>query len=270
MVWGLPGAGKTVSAVFKMQQARAEGRRVLANFHSTSRLWEFGSWQDMQDADNCLCVVDEAFSWFSSRHYHEQSKEDLGVFMQSRKSGLDLMLVVQHPDRLDKAIREVAHVYMRCSRVGPLNFIKWHDWTERNKKGYRYEMYYPTRRLLDSYFTEEIIGDRSGTKNRLGRTTAYGRLAYSWEEEGLWKVTTCSEPRATMAEMRGFEVVRGMLRKGRFVEIPKTLSVSPLLDPELEPAEVVAEVNLGRRKRSRVGESGESRNRISQVFQKRN
>jgi hypothetical protein len=254
-MWGVPGAGKTVSAVYLMQKARAQGRRVIANFHSTCGLWEFGGWEAMMDADNALCVVDEAGVWFPARQYHEQTKEDLGVFMQSRKSGLDLLLIAQHPDQIDKAIRDVCHVFQKAIRLGPLNLIKWHDWSERKKKGYRYQWYLPSQRLLESYYTEEAIGNRSGQNNRLGRTTEYGKLAWRWRVSPTAEVITIQESRSIQAQLRGYRVTAGMIRKGRFLELPPTLKIREQPKLELAPVELPLEIAYGTSRNSKSSQS---------------
>lgn len=227
IVWGKPGAGKSTYAVLRAMQERE--KVVLANFHSVDGLWEFASWEDMQGATNAVCVVDEAHMWFSARQWQKNSVDDLGTFMQSRKSGLDLVIVVQHPDRLDTAIREVAHNYVECLRFGGLNTCRLHwDWKE---KGGTWKIWVPTQKIFKQFFTTEIISTREKPFNRLGLNARHVQLAYRAtdliERATLGHGSTVwleSEEEACQYQERpGWKVDTMALVSGRWVPLPGTL-----------------------------------------------
>lgn len=163
----MPGGGKTLFAVHKLLEARSARRRTVANFHSTRGLWEYALWDKMVEADNCLCVIDEAHMWFSARTWNKQSQADLAVFQQHRKNGLDLVWIAQHENRVDVAIREVTAWVWRVNRVGPMIWARRCSLDEKDKVFERKVI--PIRKeLFGCYDTFEIIGDREGNGARPG------------------------------------------------------------------------------------------------------
>jgi hypothetical protein len=171
-VEGLPGAGKTILAVRWMLEARKEGRECLANFHCKTDAWQFGLWDDMKHADNKLCMIDEAYMWFNSRNYREQSTGDLAVFKQSRKNGMDLVCIDQAFERVDVAIREVTAFVWKTKKVGQFFVLKKFEPGRENKplarKVWRFQP-----ELARHYWTEQYIGSRDGDGYGFGKGSRY-------------------------------------------------------------------------------------------------
>lgn len=167
LITGLPGGGKTLYGTRRILEARAAGRQVLANFHSKQRLWKFALWDEMSNAEDALCVIDEAHMWFGSRAWKEQSVGDLGVFQQHRKNGLDMLIITQDKARVDTVIRELAAWEIKCSKL----FGKWiiaKTYVADRPRPVQREVFRIRPGLFNHYFTSEIIGERDGKKYRFG------------------------------------------------------------------------------------------------------
>jgi len=185
IVTGLPGSGKTLYSAERILKARSEGRRVLANFHSKNKRWEFGLWDDFKRAENALCVIDEAQMWLGSRSFKTTGIEDMAVFQQSRKNGLDLLCIVQHEARLDIAVRELTSYLHRCKNVfGKFTLVKTYAMEDvgssggKNGKDKVFSRYVFKHRpqLYKAYFTTEVIGLRDGKGYELGAASGGGRV----------------------------------------------------------------------------------------------
>ena len=171
---GLPGSGKSYYAVVRMIEAMRSGRRVLANFHPMDRAgWEFGLWSDMCSAVDALCVIDEAHIWFPSRKWQENTVQELAVWQQHRKRGLDLVWISQHEQRVDTALRELTAWVYRCRSVGGRVTAVTQATLEAPPQvlSRRFLVRNP---LVWKYFdTSEIIGGRDGSGYGRGEASAY-------------------------------------------------------------------------------------------------
>lgn len=148
--YGQPGTGKSTLAVGRLLEYAAKGRRVAANFAcdfapasnrpggklaqasltvlparpSLADLEALGlGWHKASDRgreDICgLLVVDEAGGWLNSRTWNAPQRQAIiDWFLHSRKRGWDVILIAQHPQLLDKAVREACvELYGRCRRM---------------------------------------------------------------------------------------------------------------------------------------------------------
>ncbi|MEI7986301.1 MAG: zonular occludens toxin domain-containing protein [Armatimonadota bacterium] len=174
IIEGLPGSGKTLEALRRILVARREKRRVIANFHSKKNIWEFGLWEDFINAENALCVIDEAQMWLGSRTWDKRSVDDLAVFQQSRKNGLDLICIAQHHKRIDVAVREVcAYLYQCRSAFGNWASVRKYSMDDHTKVIHK-RIFKRDKSLFDHYWTTEVIGAADGTGYRFGAATQGG------------------------------------------------------------------------------------------------
>lgn len=155
---GLPGSGKTLLAVARLLAEKK--RKRIANFYSKFGEWDFALWEDMREAGNALCVVDEAHMWFSARTWNKQTQADLAVFQQHRKWGLDMIWIAQHESRVDVAIREVTAYVYRIRRIGGFCLIRKFEPGETKPLNVRF--WRMNKGLFGRYWTEQVIGDRDG------------------------------------------------------------------------------------------------------------
>lgn len=167
---GLPGNGKSLFATLLMEQAAKSGRRVLANF--PTEFSEFALWEDMVEADNCDCFIDEAQMWFSARNWTRTTQIELGVFQQHRKNGMNMYWIAQHENRVDVAMREITAYYNRVRKFG--DFILVSRFTPDDAKTCMGRRLFFGPRLYDRYDTKTIIGAKDGEGYKAGRSAAYG------------------------------------------------------------------------------------------------
>ena len=147
-----PRTGKSVFALGMIQEYLHQGRQVVCNFPlnydavqsthgkkykaarisicsprpSSVELFSLGkgyhpAHPDVEEMGG-LIVIDEAGTWIGSRSWNDKDRAELvRWFTLSGKLGWDVLLLVQHPDMLDKQIRdagiEIFGRIMRTDRV---------------------------------------------------------------------------------------------------------------------------------------------------------
>jgi len=173
---GLPGSGKTLNAVRRLLQAKAKGIPTFANFHSRSKSWDYVLFNDIKYLETGLVVLDEAHMSFSSRNWSKTTQEQLGLFQQHRKLGIDLIWIAQSASRVDLALRELTayeHQHMKFGRFVRVRVIDPAMADSKRRPIKRY-WYYIERSITDHYYTEERIGDINGRGAGFGRLGASG------------------------------------------------------------------------------------------------
>lgn len=183
---GLPGSGKTSYATKLAYKSVLSGKNVFSNYpisfplkigkeiftYSTNILIP-----DMLSSksfpENSFIIIDEIQNWFGSRDWKNFNKDTLKFFTGHRHQGIDLLVIAQHPQRVDVTIREIADsfnwiepfflrfkkliTYYHSEDVGkvfpyvPENFYKI-SFIYDSKK---YKKYYDTYSLKNT-FTEKI------------------------------------------------------------------------------------------------------------------
>jgi len=145
-VTGKLGAGKTLSAVFKIKEYLSSGRKVATNL-DISLTAMFGShakninlvrvpdkpcYFDLDslgkgntsydESQNGLLVLDECGTWFNSRSWADKSRQDLiNWFAHARKLGWDILFLVQSLQVVDKQSRLMfAEHVVYCRRADRL------------------------------------------------------------------------------------------------------------------------------------------------------
>lgn len=116
---GLPGGGKSYALVREIHRARRRRRPVWSNvpvdLPGVYRL-EPEYLIECDFPRGSLVVVDEAGGqrWFNSRNWANFPAATFEFFSQHRKGGLDILIGVQHPRRVDVSLRELVHVFVLC------------------------------------------------------------------------------------------------------------------------------------------------------------
>lgn len=169
---GLPGSGKSYSAVRKLLAERKKGRNVYANFHSKYGDWNFCLWDDMRELYNAFVMIDEAHVWFGSRAWKDNMIEDLAYWQQHRKDGIDMVYVTQHETRVDVVLRELTVFITRFQKIGRFIIRRKYNAADPSptKKPMKYsaEIFKPW--ICQKYFSNETIGTRDGKGYKLGRS----------------------------------------------------------------------------------------------------
>lgn len=114
--YAAPRSGKTYLAVDTMRQSLKDGRQVVTNIPVTLRgVYRFDeailSGAPVYDSD---IIIDEAYQYFNSRNFKSFSKSMHEFFSLCGHYGNRLVLIAQHPARLDKVIRENTSYFVRA------------------------------------------------------------------------------------------------------------------------------------------------------------
>jgi hypothetical protein len=150
LLYGQPGTGKSTLATGMILDALRDGRRVVSNFAvdpapaclrpnsklsnsfveviparpSFLQLSAIGhGWLNPKDHGredrSGLLVLDEVGGWINSRNWAEKDRQlIIDWFLHSRKRGWDIIFIAQHPNLIDKQVREaVVEGYARIRRT---------------------------------------------------------------------------------------------------------------------------------------------------------
>lgn len=143
-VEGKLGTGKTKFAVWRAQEALAQGRRVASNVDlQLGVLSKLGDWKtaytrlpdkpspfDLEalghgnpgsydEERNGVLILDELGTWLNSRSFQDKSRAGLlDWLIHARKLGWDVYLIVQDAQMIDRQVREALIEYnCRCMRL---------------------------------------------------------------------------------------------------------------------------------------------------------
>lgn len=108
IVMGAPGTGKSTYLALQARKALKKGIKVYSNYHilgcyKVDPNFDFGNIL-IEDA---LVIVDEAGQEHNSRDWQRFSKDCYLFYSQHRHYNLDIILAVQHWERLDLTIKEL-------------------------------------------------------------------------------------------------------------------------------------------------------------------
>lgn len=147
MVTGKLGGGKSLATVGKIRDYLNQNRPVATNLDinieklvnpwaKKTRLIRLPDKPDVNDLENLpepytgdydenktgLIVLDECGTWFNTREYRDKTRQPLiNKLLHIRKAGWDVMFIIQHPEMIDKQIREgIGELIVHCSRADRL------------------------------------------------------------------------------------------------------------------------------------------------------
>lgn len=141
LVTGLPGNGKTLYALWYVQQwAKREGRPVFyAGIKDLTLPWQVIDPYDWRNAPaGAIVVIDEA----QRAHDAECKKPLFAPCMRNavpawvadltvhRHGGVDLVLITQHPSLLDLSVRRLVDRHLHIVRKWGLQSATVHEWRE--------------------------------------------------------------------------------------------------------------------------------------------
>lgn len=133
--FGLPGAGKTMALVEKLESYRKKyGDKIYicTNFHYKNQDFDFTTWKQLLKIyDKPLIVAwDEVQNEFNSRDFKNFPVELLTLLTQNRKGhGIQILYTAQRFNRVDKVFRELTHYAVDCKTIlGRLTRCRYYDW----------------------------------------------------------------------------------------------------------------------------------------------
>jgi len=186
---GLPGSGKSLHCVRRLIKAASEGRKAYANFHSRFGLWDYVTWSDIGYVEEGLVVLDEAHMLFSARNWSATTQDQLALFQQHRKLGIDVIRVAQSASRVDVALRELTAFETRHKRVGKTCLWRMVDPAvpeSAKEKTIKRGFFMISELLTRHYYTEERIGGKTGAGAGFGRWPSVdGRLPITHVRAGV-------------------------------------------------------------------------------------
>lgn len=213
VITGKLGSGKTLACVGRIRDALRKGRRVVTNLDlylehmlpamsgrpgtpgkpvqvvripdkpTLRDLEQIGRGQDgVAEENNGLIVLDELGAWLNTRGFQDKGRSEvINWLLHSRKLGWDVYFIIQHPNMLDKQVREgLAEFLVTCRRtdrlripfIGPL-IATFTGWEPRPPKVHigtvRYGLekdalvvdrwYYQAKDLYSAYDTRQVFTD---------------------------------------------------------------------------------------------------------------
>lgn len=197
IICGDPGSGKTLYALYLMQDAVRSGRKLYTNiellpacpFASRAAKIDEEKWPILHGEPGkpdykafwhyvlpgSVVVIDEADAWFDCTD-HGSLPRDIRLFhKQHRKLGLDLIYLVQNLKNLYVRIRRMAGRYIVCewnyrsSRTVQLLGKSWSRFlrgeftselfTPGNMTGEGYFTYAEASAMFNWYRTDQLLGD---------------------------------------------------------------------------------------------------------------
>jgi hypothetical protein len=150
ILYGQPGTGKTTAATQKAIDYAVQGRRVYANYpidfapitrRAKTNLSKASCWvipdrptrEDLEqlkggetEEKSALLIIDEAGMWLNTRAWSSDKSrmEVIDWLTQSRKRGFDVMLIAQHPNMLDKQVRDgCIELFGRCRNMAKVKIL---------------------------------------------------------------------------------------------------------------------------------------------------
>ena len=157
-----------------------EKRRALQFGRRTMEVPDFS-----ERERGCLYIIDEVHIYFGAREWQATGSDCTYFLSQHRKIGCDVILVTQHPEQTDKALRRLAQEYMVVRNL-----------SREPVFGFRIANFFRTIRMLNSPtspnpapFDSGFVKLRPEVYGKLYDTTAgvgiAGRLAPSNEQRGI-------------------------------------------------------------------------------------
>lgn len=163
---GTPGAGKTLSTLYYVEQQRQkEGREVFYSGIKDLRL----PWIELEDPakwfevpSGAIVVIDECQRLFRPRSTGSQVPEYVSRLETHRHAGVDLYLITQHPMLVDTNVRRLVGCHRHVVRSWGMQRATLHEWgsvkvdCDRNRSdSVRHELSYP-KEVFDWYQSAEV------------------------------------------------------------------------------------------------------------------
>jgi zona occludens toxin len=167
LITGTPGSGKTLYAVWLLQKELKAGRRLvvdgikdLAIDHElVDEPWVRDWYNKCQQND--LIVVDEVQRLWPPVSVSTKPTEDIEKLHVHRHKGVDFIVITQHPQRLNKTIRDLVGRHVHVRRLFGLKQAMIYEWDHCHNPnaGFRDAVKtrwgYP-RKVFDLYTSAEI------------------------------------------------------------------------------------------------------------------
>lgn len=142
LVTGVPGSGKTLWTVWFADKLAKSGRRVLVDGirdlaidhvevdEPFVRRW----WEGVLPGD--VLIIDEVQRYWPPVSASVKPTEDIEKLHVHRHYGVDIIVITQHPQRMNKTIRDLVGRHVHVRRMLGLNKAMLYEWdSTRNPNG---------------------------------------------------------------------------------------------------------------------------------------
>src|SRR5476649_1556772 len=167
LITGTPGSGKTLYAVWLLAQEVKRGRRIvvdgikdLAIDHELVDEPWIRDWYEQCHA-NDIIVVDEVQRIWPPVSVSVKPTPDIEKLHVHRHKGVDFIIITQHPQRLNKTIRDLVGRHVHVRRLFGLKQAMVYEWDHCHNPnaGFRDAVKtrwgYP-RKVFDMYTSAEV------------------------------------------------------------------------------------------------------------------
>lgn len=167
LITGTPGSGKTLYAVWLMQKEVKAGRRLVVNGikglvldHELLSDDDARRWQECVQQNDVL-VVDEVQRVWPPVPSGAKPSPDIEALHVHRHMGVDLIVITQHPNRMNKTVRDLVGRHVHVRRLFGMRRAIVYEWDSvRNPAvGYRDAVKsswkYP-RKVFELYVSAEL------------------------------------------------------------------------------------------------------------------
>lgn len=158
--FGLPGSGKTYFLSLIGLKAIKDGRKVFANFKLTGAEY-FCDIFEVINIRKGVILIDEINLSFPSRIWDRLPPQFLYFWSQTRKMELDIYYSSQHPDRVDKVIKEISNwawwVYKLPFRFHMAKKFLPEHINKEKRKNYQMKLFRRNKETQEAYNTMELI-----------------------------------------------------------------------------------------------------------------
>lgn len=141
LITGTPGSGKTLYTVWSIDREQKAGRRLmvdgikdLAVDHiDVDETW-LRKWFD-NAVHNDLMVIDEAQRIYPPTSVSQKVGEDIEKLHIHRHKGVDFILITQHPQRINKTVRDLVGRHVHVRKLFGLNRAMLYEWDHCHNVG---------------------------------------------------------------------------------------------------------------------------------------
>jgi len=134
LITGTPGSGKTLYAVSQLQKEIKGGRRVVVNgirdlaveHELVDDAWVREWHNHVQQND--LIVIDEVQRIWPPVAMGSRPSEDIEKLHVHRHMGVDFVVITQHPQRLNKTIRDLVGRHVHVRRLFGMRRAMLYEW----------------------------------------------------------------------------------------------------------------------------------------------
>jgi hypothetical protein len=168
---GLPGSGKTLSAVkmIEEQKQKFPNALVCTNFGYYKQDFALNHWEDLINIKNgssgVIFVIDEVHDTFDRNDFKIMPKSILSLFSQNRKHAKMFICTDQAYNDIVIDIRRRTHAVIECVGLKTRSTVRWVFQKWYNPKAYVDGFLQPDSRVLrrDSFICDDDLFDSYDT-----------------------------------------------------------------------------------------------------------